>query len=333
MGDERFIIAQTDLKDERGDDLAENGDAPHVSVIILTYNRAPVLGRAIKSVFGQSYQDFELIVVDGCSTDNTEEIVKSFEDERIKYIKQGANRGISDARNIGIRSSKGDYIGFLDDDDEWLPNKLEMQVDLLDRLPEDYGVVYSGCRTEQDGKIVGEYYPAYQGDVYYQMLRQGFIGTSTILIKRSCFRVAGFFDEELPSCEDWDMWIRLAKDYKFEYVPDILAVYHIHGNQMTFDHLKFIIGTKGVLNKYHEDFSRNRIILSEQYRYLGALYYLTGDKAEGTRFMFKSIKLNPLQNGIVHVFAALLIPNIYKDKMLMALTGYQNAKTRQHVTP
>jgi len=311
--------------------LALTRNNPRVSVIIITYNRASLVGRAIRSLIGQSYQDFEIIVVDGCSTDNTEEVVKSFDNGRVNYIKQSANRGISDARNAGIRLSKGDYIAFLDDDDEWLPNKLEMQVDLLDRLPDDYGVVYCGCRTEQDGKTVAEYLPTYRGDVFNQMLRRSFIGTSTILIRASCFEVSGIFDENLPTCEDWDLWIRLAKKYKFDYISDILVVYHIHGDQVTFNQLKFIIGVRGVLHKYHEDFSRNQNTLSEQYRYLGVLYYLTGDRAEGTRFMFRSMKLNPIQNGIVHVLAALITPNIYKEKMLVALTGDQNAKLRQNL--
>jgi len=297
-------------------------------VIIPTYNRPYLVGRAIKSVLGQSYQDFELIVVDGSSTDETKEVVESFGDGRIRYIKQQGKNGPSNARNMGIQSSSGDYIAFLDDDDEWLPNKLEKQVDLLDRLPEEYGVVYSGYRTEQDGMIIGEHYPTQRGDVYYQMLRRSVVSTLTILIKGSCFKLVGFFDEELPTCEDWDMWIRFAKEYKFEYVPEILAIYHIHGDQITFDQSKFIFGVDRILNKYQEDFSINRKILSEQYRYLGALYYLTGDKAEGTKFMLKSIRLNPLQNGMVHIMAAIIIPNIYREKMLTALTGYQKDKNR-----
>ncbi len=100
---------------------------------------------------------------------------------------------------------------------------------------------------------------------------------------------------------------------------------------MTFDQSGLILGVEGVLKKHHEDFSRNRKTLAEQYRYLGVLYYLAGDRAEGTRFMFRSMKLNPIQNGIVHVLAALITPDIYREKMLVALTGDQNAKLRQNL--
>lgn len=301
--------------------MIDTKDHPHISVIIPTYNRASMLGRAIQSVLDQTYRDFELIVVNDCSSDNTEEVVMSFADERIRYIRHPSNKGGSAARNTGISSSRGDYIALLDDDDEWLPNKLEMQVDLLDRLPEDYGVVYSGYRAEQRGEILGEYSPIYRGDVYHQMLKGCFIGSPTILIRKICFEKAGRFDETLPSCQDWDMWIRLAKYYKFDFIPEVLAVYNIHGDQIKFNPSKYVYGVNKVLAKYREDFSKNKKILSYQYKYLAILYYAVGDKAEGTRFMLKSIKLNPLQNGIVHISAALIIPGFYKKLALKALIG------------
>ncbi len=113
---------------------------PTVSVIIPTYNRANLVSRAIKSVLNQTYQDFEIIVVDDCSEDNTEEIVKSFNDSRIRYIKHKKNKGGSAARNTGIKRARGKYIAFLDDDDEWLPSKLEKQIMLFEKLSKHYGV-------------------------------------------------------------------------------------------------------------------------------------------------------------------------------------------------
>jgi len=294
-------------------------DAPRVSVIIPTYNRAPMLGRAIKSVLNQTYRDFELIVVDDCSTDNTEEVVNSFEDARLRYIKHPTNRGGSAARNSGISSSSGDYIGFLDDDDEWLPDKLKVQVELFGRLPEDYGVIYGGYHIKQEGKIIRDVYPTHRGDVYYQMLKGCFIGSPTILIKNVCFENAGCFDETLPGCQDWDMWLRLAKKYKFEYIPDILAIYYIHGNQIKFSQSKYIFGVRRVLDKYHDDFSTYPDILSNQYKHIGVLSYVVGDKATGTRYMVKSMKLRPLQNAYLHIISVYIIPHIYRQKALKVL--------------
>ena len=109
---------------------------PTVSIIIPTYNRAHLIGRAIQSVLNQTYQNFEIIVVDDGSTDNTEEMIKEFQkhDKRIKYIRHEKNRGGAAARNTGIKVARGEYIAFQDSDDEWLPEKLEKQMDVFQRI-------------------------------------------------------------------------------------------------------------------------------------------------------------------------------------------------------
>ena len=116
---------------------------PTVSIIIPTYNREQLLGRAIKSVLAQTYQDFELIIVDDGSTDNTERLVKSFNSEKTRYIRHRKNKGPAAARNTGIRSAKGDYIAFQDSDDEWMPEKLEKQMRAFTTAPPEVGVVYT----------------------------------------------------------------------------------------------------------------------------------------------------------------------------------------------
>ena len=108
-----------------------------VSVIITTYNRAHLVGKAIKSVLNQTFQDFELIVVDDGSTDNTEEVINSFNDTRIRYIRHKINKGGNAARNTGLRNSKGEYIAFLDSDDEWLPEKLERQLEVFKKSQDE----------------------------------------------------------------------------------------------------------------------------------------------------------------------------------------------------
>ncbi len=123
---------------------------PTVSVIIPTYNRAHLLGRAIESVLDQTYQDFEIIVVDDASADETEEVVKSFGDDRINHIRHQKNKGGSAARNTGIKAARGEFIAFLDSDDEWVPKKLEKEIDRLQTLSNEVGVVYSGfCCVKQ----------------------------------------------------------------------------------------------------------------------------------------------------------------------------------------
>ena len=112
---------------------------PIVSVIIPTYNRAHLIDKAIKSVLNQTYQDFEIIVVDDGSTDNTNEVLKNFTDSRIHYIFHTSNLGVSAARNTGIKTSQGEYIALLDSDDDWLPEKLDKQVDVLQNESSEVG--------------------------------------------------------------------------------------------------------------------------------------------------------------------------------------------------
>jgi len=291
---------------------------PTVSVIIPTYNRTHLIGRAIQSVLEQSYQDFEIIVVDDGSTDNTEEAIKKFQeqDKRIKYIKHEKNRGGSAGRNTGIKAAKGKYIGLLDDDDEWLPEKLEKQVIKFQNSSEKVGVIYSGfCYvSEKSGKIVSKIIPHLRGDVYINLLESCILGSPTPLIKKRCFQKAGFFDETLPSCQDWDMWIRLSKYYDFDFVPDILAKHHVHGSQISADLNAKIVAREKLMEKYWIDLSKNPQSFSVILKRLGILYFLAGNQRKGRKYLLKSIKENPFQKGsYIHLLISLLSPRIHRN--------------------
>lgn len=197
---------------------------PKVSVIIPTYNRSHLLERAIRSVLKQTFQDFELIVVDDGSTDETYKIIDIF-DLEIYYIRHDKNKGVSAARNTGLKYSKGTYIAFLDSDDEWLPQKLEKQIKVFENGSDKLGVVYSGYSVETipDEPII----PQYRGNILHYVLLDNCVGSATNpLILKNCFDKAGLFDEDLPALNDWDMWIRIGQHYDFEFIPEILACYH-----------------------------------------------------------------------------------------------------------
>lgn len=117
---------------------------PTVSIIIPTYNRSQLIARAVKSVLNQTYQNFELIIIDDGSTDNTRELVTSFNDERIRYIRHEENKGEAAARNTGLKAARCDYIAYQDSDDEWLPEKLARQIELLQDASPEVGVIYTG---------------------------------------------------------------------------------------------------------------------------------------------------------------------------------------------
>ena len=213
---------------------------PKVSVIIPTYQHAHFVGQAVESVLAQTYKDYEIIVVDDGSTDNTCEVLAEFGD-RITVIYQ-ENRGLSAARNTGIRASKGQYVAFLDADDIWLPEKLEKQIPLFER-DESVGLVSSdmfffdenGLRMHKNGlrpETGFDWVPPKSGMVYSTLFVQNYILMPTVVVRRCCFDDVGFFDEELSSYEDHDMWLRIAKNWAVDYVNEPLAMYRLSATQM-----------------------------------------------------------------------------------------------------
>ena len=179
---------------------------PKVSVIIPTYNRAHLIGRSIQSVLNQTYQDFEIIIVDDGSTDDTEDVIRNFNDSRIIYIRHKENKGPSAARNTGIKASKGEFIAFQDSDDEWFPEKLDKQIEAFEMNP-GFGIIYTDMlRIDKEGAIKYWHSPTVShGQIInpntmdYQVMGLGIIST---LIKRECFNKVGYFDENYPRLED-----------------------------------------------------------------------------------------------------------------------------------
>lgn len=206
---------------------------PKVAVIIPVYNCAEYICQAIDSVLTQTFRDFELIVVDDGSTDNTKELLMQYGNQ-LKYIYQ-ENKDMTAARNTGIRSSDSEYIAFLDSDDAWLPNKLECQVRLLDRAPE-VGLVYcwhyyidsGGKRCEFYNNAIGRSHES--GSDLFEKLIKGNVmcgGGSTPVIRRKCLEKSGMFDESIPYSGDWDLWLRISIDHTIAVIPEPLALYRI----------------------------------------------------------------------------------------------------------
>jgi len=196
-----------------------------VSVVIPTYNYAHFLCNAVDSVLAQTYRNIEIIVVDDGSSDNTSEIAKGY-GARINYIYQ-ANRGLSAARNAGIRVAGGEFIAFLDADDMWMPDKIMKQVQVL----KDHGAVgavgsnlYQVDENLRDLAVVKNknYAPEkFSRELLFFNIVGG--GGSSILLRKECFRVAGLFDEELRAAEDWDMWLRISKKFSIRNIDEPLV--------------------------------------------------------------------------------------------------------------
>ncbi|MBN1870862.1 MAG: glycosyltransferase [Candidatus Omnitrophica bacterium] len=205
---------------------------PLVSVVMPTYNQAPFIEEAIKSVLSQTYRHIELIIIDNFSTDNTRQIVESFVDPRVRY-QPFANQGIIAAsRNLGIKQAKGEYVAFIDSDDVWFENKLRLQIDAFNEDPE-IGLVsclFVVKGAGGDGKILGPKERGIRGHLYDQLLNSNFIVGSSVVVKGSVFGELGYFDEssELRCVEDFDLWLRIARSKKVVFIPEIQGIYRLH---------------------------------------------------------------------------------------------------------
>jgi len=197
---------------------------PLFSVIIPTYNRPQKVVRAIQSVLAQTYDNYEIWVIDDGSTENISEVLKPFKD-RLNYLRK-ENGGLSSARNEGIRCSRGAYVAFLDDDDWWYKHKLEYIARAIQSRP-DVGLFYSWVDfVNESGKILWVNKSRYFGNHTYLTLLQGsFIPTPTVVVKKSCFSEVGVFDETLKGCEDQDMWCRIARIFPVYLVKNVLGAY------------------------------------------------------------------------------------------------------------
>jgi len=199
-----------------------------VSVVIPTYNRARFIAKAIASVLDQTYRDFEIIVVDDGSTDQTQEKLESYGDRIITHS-YTPNRGVSYARNRGIDLARGTYIAFLDSDDFWKPEKLKKQMEFLENHPE-YSIVATQCLVnliDEDLNTIKylEKNELHHELTYAKIFQRPFIMPSSILMKKECFDVVGNFDENRRVLEDIDLYLRLAQKYKIGFINEPLTVF------------------------------------------------------------------------------------------------------------
>jgi glycosyltransferase involved in cell wall biosynthesis len=231
---------------------------PAVSVVLPTYNRAPLLGRSIRSVLGQSFGDFEVVVVDDGSTDETSAVVAGFRDPRVRYLPLPRNTGAAAARNAGIRAARGKFLAFQDSDDEWLPSKLSKQMSAFESGSARLGMVYSDMRmilrggtatyfaapSVPSGRLIN---PATR---FYQVCN---LGIQSAVIKREYLDEAGHFNEGLPALEDLEMFIRLSRRCDFRHLREPLVKYY---------------DTQGLSKDRYAKWVSRRVILSLYYKEL-----------------------------------------------------------------
>lgn len=283
---------------------------PLVSAIIPTYKRSEFLQRAVKSVVNQSYSNIEIIIVDDNDGDNeyrrnTKDNVLPLLEKSKKsysYLEHEKNRGIAAARNTGIKYASGVFIAFLDDDDEWLNNKIEMQVALLTSLDEKYGII--GCKWHvwrEEVNQPNERTPNHSGNLNGILSVNHFSPPSMWLIKSNVFMQGNMFDEDnrLKSREDVELLYRLSRHCYFEYVPEVLVNYYLHKGSISKNHDIKITAILYFLNKHKLSLSKNKKALSEIFEMLGELEIAEGKGQDGIKNLAKAIFLRPKRYQIL----------------------------------
>jgi len=197
---------------------------PFFSVIIPTYNRKDFLKVAIDSVLCQTFENFELIIVDDGSTDGTENLVTNYKDIRINYIHQ-KHKGVSSARNKGITNAQGKFISFLDSDDRFRKEKLETTSRYIKKYPQ-YKIFHTEEIWYRNGKLLPQkiYHKKPLGLIFKNAVKLCCISPSTAVIKKDIFSQVGLFDEKLPACEDYEFWLRVTSQFPVFLIPEYLTV-------------------------------------------------------------------------------------------------------------
>lgn len=278
--------------------------SPVFTIVLATYNRSHIVGRAIKSVLAQTHRDFELIVVDDASTDDTSEAVASFQDGRVRYLRHESNRGLAAADNTAIGAARGKYVCFLGDDDELLPGFLSETLHRFEAAPTQVGFTGCGIRivdTSKGQEVVCERLPkarrfSNREDAYLSLLESiPFGGGWGVTIRRECFDVVGLFDEQLQTEADRDLFIRLVRDFDFQVIPKVLVQVHRHsGPHLNIYGFRKAQAFERMLEKHAQTLRSHPRLWARWHYKIGWLYYHSGNRAKGRKTILLGLRRYPL---------------------------------------
>lgn len=317
---------------------------PAVSVIIPTHNRAELLPRAIQSVLAQTFRDFELIIVDDASSDSTQAVARALQssDARIRYIRHGANQGEGASRNTGIAAALGEFIAFLDDDDEWVRRKLEAQLAVFQSpTVGNPGLVYCGAiyADASTGEELGRVQARKRDALLCDLLDSNCIiaGASTAMVEREVFKLCGFFNTApvLHDGEgtDWEMWIRIARGYGFDFVDEPLArIYYRLGPSLTSNELAWANKARAhehILEQQRAIIPKCLRSASNALHRIRRLYVYGGMVAQGRKRFVDALRLNPGNpKAWLSLVASLFGPGFYRWAYERALPIWGNPDYR-----
>jgi glycosyltransferase involved in cell wall biosynthesis len=278
---------------------ASSNTSPRVSVIIPTHNRSQLLRTAVQSVLAQTYPAIEIIVVDDGSTDDTAAVIAEYAGQ-VDCIKQ-ANQGVSAARNTGFRASSGEYVNFLDDDDTFMPTKIERQVAVLEAQPEA-GLVHCGYQhVDEEGTVLDTTGLLPEGNVLEELVRECFLTVHSPLIRRQCLAEVGLFDEDLGYGEEWELFLRIAlAGYPFACVQEPLCAYRVHRASKMTHTLRLERETLAVLDRVFANpqlpaavGASKDAVYSGVYLWAGCQHYAARRWEDGRRSLAEALALRP----------------------------------------
>ncbi len=285
---------------------------PAVSIILPTYNRAHCIRRSIDSVLSQTFKDFELIVIDDGSKDDTKQILESYDDRRIVYVHNTENRGQTRRLNDGLRLARADLIAFQDSDDEWLPDKLEKAVAVLIGAADEVGVFYSDMtRVHDDGSLRAWKSP----DVVHGVLvsettldyQHVGIGIQSAVIRRTCLARSGLFDEALPRFIDLDLFIRLSDLFGFHHSEEALVRYYA-GGEISRDTGALVKARRHLIAKYRQRLRAHRHHLAHQYLLLAQALRWSGSRYRSRALAMAALVTSPTDPRIRRKATDVLVP-------------------------
>ncbi|NQV50334.1 MAG: glycosyltransferase family 2 protein [Candidatus Marinimicrobia bacterium] len=321
-------------------------DPKLVSVIIPTFNRRALLEQAIQSVLNQTYINIEVMIIDDCSTDDTASYVQSISDTRVRYFRNEQTLFAPESRNVGILKAEGDFIAFLDDDDKWLPTKLERQIPLFD--DEAIGLVYSSITLfYEDYNFSYNTTPQMEGAIYKDMLIKNYIGgTVSVVVRKEHLNSLGsqtFFDLDFPAREEYDLWIRLSRicQVKFVSEPLVVAYYRNNISRISSDVSNYERAITLLNSKYAEIITRNLTEAEIQTRifnqnfFLGSQSIKIGNPKLARKYYFRAFmgKKSPkaLVSFILSFFGAkiVIMSKYYFDKYLGVGVAHAPSNTQR----
>lgn len=256
-----------------------------VSVIIPTHNRGVLVQRAIQSVLNQSYTEYEILIIDDHSTESLKPFLAGYP---VQYL-ISRGRGVSAARNTGIRVAKGEYIAFLDSDDEWLPHKLEKQVHFLDHSP-SLSIVHCNEQWRRHSTPVRQLpkHKKFGGRIFDKCTEQCLISPSCTMMRAALFTQQGFFDESFPTCEDFDLWLRISSQEEIGFLPDELVIKHGgHDDQLSLKyHSMDLWRLRALIKHIHSPHitSQEKAALQKSIQHKSSIYLKGLDKRKSNEF-------------------------------------------------